>query len=65
VRRADPTRRRAGPAARYFPPRFALRLRFTLSLRLRVAVARFTFDRFATFRFERLPRFAAIRVLLG
>jgi hypothetical protein len=31
---------------------------------LRVAVARFVFERLATFFFERFPRFAAIRFLL-
>jgi hypothetical protein len=66
ARRADPTTRRAGPPrAAGYEPRFARRLRLTLSARLRVACARFVFDRFETFRFERFPRFAAIRVLLG
>jgi hypothetical protein len=46
-------------------PRFALRLRLIDRPRFRVAVARFVFDRFDTFRFVRFPRFAAIRVLLG
>jgi hypothetical protein len=33
----------------------ARRLRFTLRLRLRVACARFVFERFETLRFERFP----------
>jgi hypothetical protein len=46
----------------YRGPRFARRFRFTLSLRLRVAWSRFTFDRFETFRFERFPSLAGMRV---
>jgi hypothetical protein len=35
-------------------------LRFTDRARFLVAVARFTFDRFATFRFDRFPFFTGI-----
>lgn len=65
ARRPDDTARRPAPVLPGYAPRFARRFRLTLSTRLRVACARFVFDRFETFRFERFPRFAAIRVLLG
>jgi hypothetical protein len=65
ARRPDDTARRPAPVLPTYAPRFARRLRLTLSARLRVACARFVFDRLEIFFFERFPRFAAISVLLG
>ena len=42
--------------------RLATRLRFLLRTRFDRAVARFTLDRLDTFRLERFPRLAAIRL---
>jgi len=39
-------------------------LRFTVRRRFAAAPARFVLERFESFRFERLPRFGAIHVLL-
>jgi hypothetical protein len=47
-------------ARRYFFDR-ATCFRFLLSTRFRLAVVRFTFDRFATFRLERFPLIAAMQ----
>lgn len=57
----SPIRRPAVPTGgSYRGPRFARRFRFTLSFRLRTAVARFTFERRDTDFFVRFPRFAAM-----
>lgn len=67
--RAGPVRRRSparpGGFGPYFGPRFALRFRATLSARLFFALVRFVFDRFATFRLERFPRFTGMLVFLS
>ena len=53
-----------GSGLSYLGDRFAVRFRFLLSTRFALAVARFTLDRFDTFRLERFPSFAGMLALL-
>jgi hypothetical protein len=50
----------AGTARPDYRPFFARRLRLTDSVRFRFAVARFTFERFETLRFDRFPSLAGM-----
>jgi hypothetical protein len=64
--RPESRRERARPRGYFFlTARFALRLRFTDSARLRVVVARFVALRFELVRFERFPGGVAMRRVLS
>jgi hypothetical protein len=60
--RAAPALGRQAASPGYRGDFFARRLRLMDSARLRVAVVRFTLERFETLRFERFPRFAGMCV---
>ncbi len=62
---AEPSSAAGAAGSAYRGPRFARRLRRTLSLRFPLAAARFVFDLLETFRLVRFPFFAAMRSSSG